>query len=235
MYYMYKITNTVNQKVYIGQTNNPTLRWSQHKSNAKYDRGNQVITKALTKYGSNVFTFEVIATCLTQLDTDATEEQLIQQYDSRNPKKGYNISAGGNTTPRTPEILTKISDSLKKYYETHDGWLKGKTLNEEWKLNMSKAALGKPGTNKGKKFSEEWKNKISNSLTGKSLSEEHIKHLSESHIGNVASNRKLTFEIAEQIREEYATGLITQKQLGVKYGMSQDCIFKIIKRRTYTK
>lgn len=235
MYYIYKIINTINQKVYIGQTNNPSLRWSQHKSNAKYDRGNQVITRALTKYGSNVFTFEVIAMCLTQLDTDTVEEQLIQQYDSRNANKGYNISAGGNTTPRTPEMLAKLSDSLRKYYKTHDGWLKGGKLSKEWKENISKASIGKPGTNNGKKIPKEWKEKISNSLTGKLLSNEHKKKLSKSHSGNIAMNRKLTIEIAEQIRMEYNTGLITQKQLGIKYGLAQSTIFNIIKNVTYTK
>ncbi|HEY5267790.1 MAG TPA: hypothetical protein VII94_01495 [Candidatus Saccharimonadales bacterium] len=65
--------------------------------------------------------------------------------------------------------------------------------------------------------------------------EETIKKLSESHLGQIAPNRKLTFETAEMIREEYKVGSITQKQLGVKYGLSQDCIFKIIKYRTYTK
>jgi group I intron endonuclease len=232
---MYKITNIVNQKVYIGQTNNPILRWSQHKSNAKYNRGNQVITRALTKYGSNVFTFEVIAMCLTQLDADVTEEQLIQQYDSRNTNKGYNISAGGNTTPRTPEMLAKLSDSLRKYYKTHDGWLKGKKLSKEWKENISRVSIGKPGTNNGRKFPKEWKEKISNSLTGKPLSNEHKKKLSESHSGHIAMNRKLTIEIAEQIRMEYNTGLITQKQLGIKYGLAQSTIFNIIKNVTYTK
>jgi group I intron endonuclease len=235
MHYLYKITNTENKKVYIGQTNNPSLRWSQHKSNAKYDRGNQVITRAISKYGVNSFEFDVIATCLTQDDVDIVEEQMIRQYDSRNKEKGYNIDTGGNTSPRTPEVLKKISDALHKHYETHNGWLKGGTLTEEWKENISKSSIGKEGTNTGKTFSDEWRNKISASLTGKTLSEEHIKNLSESHKGNIPSNRKITLEIAEQIRTEYSLENITQKQLGVKYGLSQDCIFKIIKRRTYIK
>lgn len=235
MHYLYRITNTENKKVYIGQTNNPSLRWSQHRSNAKYDRGNQVITRAISKYGVNSFEFDVIATCLTQDDVDITEEQMIRQYDSRNNEKGYNVDVGGNTSPRTPEISKKISDALQKHYETHDGWLKGGNLTEEWKENISKASIGKEGTNVGKTFNDEWRKKISASLTGKTLSEEHIKNLSESHKGNIPSNRKITLEIAEQIRTEYSLGNITQKQLGVKYGLSQDCIFKIIKKRTYIK
>jgi len=234
MFYIYRITNTINQKVYIGQTNNPLLRWSQHKSNSKYNRGNQVITRAIIKYGIKVFVFDVIAGCISQENIDLLEEQVIAQYNSRNPNEGYNIAAGGNTSLRTPEISQKISAGLKKHYMDHVGWSKGKTLTEEWKNNISKASLGKPGTNKGKRFSKEWKAKISTSLVGKSFSEDHKKHLSESHIGNIAANRKLTFEIAEQIRKEYIAGL-TQKQLAIKYGISQNCIFKIIKKRTYTQ
>lgn len=235
MHYIYRITNIENNKVYIGQTNNPNLRWSQHKSNAKYNRGNQVITRAITKYGVNNFEFEVIAACRTQEDVNFIEEQIIYQYDSRNPTNGYNLDSGGNTSPRTPEVLNKISAALNKHYETHDGWNKGGTLTEEWKNNISKASMGKPGTNTGKKFDNEWKEKISAALTGKSLSEEHIKKLSESHIGNIASNRKLTFEIAEQMRVEYSLGNITQKQLGAKYGLSQSTTFNILKGRTYIK
>lgn len=235
MHYLYLITNTENKKVYVGQTNNPSLRWSQHKSNAKYGRGNQVITRAITKYGINAFMFEEIAGCFTQENADILEEELILQYDSRNPIKGYNIDAGGNTTPRTPEVLKKISEGLQKHYETHNGWLKGGILTEEWKKNISKALIGKVGTNTGKTFDDKWRKNISVSLTGKKFSEKHIKRLSESHNGNIAANRKLTFVIAEQIRAEYSFGNITQKQLGVKHGLSQDCIFKIIKKRTYIK
>jgi DNA-binding MarR family transcriptional regulator len=93
--------------------------------------------------------------------------------------------------------------------------------------------MGKIGTNKGKKFSEEWKNKISNSLMGKSLSSEHIKHLSESHIGNIAANRKLTLEQVREIRNRYNTTKITQKELGKQYGLSQATINDIVRNLTY--
>ena len=214
MYYLYKIINTINQKVYIGQTNNPSLRWSQHKSNAKYDRGNQVITRALTKYGSNVFTFEVIAMCLTQLDTDTVEEQLIQQYDSRNPQKGYNISAGGNTTPRTPEMLAKISNSLQKFYKTHDGWLKGKTLPKDWKDNISQSHIGLPGTNTGKKFDTEWKINISKSRAGKLQ-----KH-----------NRRFSEEIEKEICRLYVVEMKSAYTLGKQFDCPSTTISNIIIR-----
>ncbi len=235
MHYIYLITNLINNKIYVGQTNNPSLRWSQHRSNAKYNRGKQVITRAITKYGDNNFTFEVIASCKEQEGADKTEEEIINQYDSRNPSKGYNIDAGGNTTPRTVEVLKKISDALKKHYHENESHMKGKRLSDEWKESLSKAAIGKIGTNTGKKFNNEWKDNISKSLSGRILSEDHKDKLSKSHIGKIAVNRKITFEIAEQIRAEYSAGDITQKQLGKKYNLSQDCIFKIIKMISYTK
>lgn len=200
MHYLYRITNIVNNKIYIGQTNNPNLRWSQHKSSAKYKKTSQIITRALTKYGANMFTFEVIATCISQSDTDATEETLIQQYDSRNLKKGYNVAAGGNIAHNTPEILAKISKSLKKYYKTHSGCNKGKTFSEKWKRNMSIAAMGKLGTNKGKHFPNDWKMKISSSLTNKpQLSKRRFSSETESEICRLYSEEnKSTYFLGKQ-------------------------------------
>jgi len=214
MHYIYRITNTVNGKVYIGQTNNPPLRWSQHKSNAKYDRGHQVITRAITKYGANVFEFEVIATCRTQDDVDFVEEQVIQEYDSRNPEKGYNVDVGGNTSPRTPEIVAKISAALKEHYQYNEHFLKGKILPEEWKENMSKAAMGKPGTNTGKTFDDEWKNKISKSHAGKEQK----------------SRRRFSEEIEKEICRLYTMDKLSTYSLGKKFEVQRTTIADILRR-----
>ncbi len=167
MHYIYRITNTINNKIYIGQTNNPSLRWSQHKSNAKYNRCPQIITRAISKYGEKLFQFEVIVSCKSQEDADFIEEEIINKYNSLDLSIGYNIIAGGNTTPRTPKMLKLISDGLKKYYETHDGWNKGGTLTEEWKNKISESHIGLLGTNTGKTFNDEWRFKISKSQCGK--------------------------------------------------------------------
>src|SRR5271165_6172281 len=136
MHFLYKITNTENNKIYIGQTNDLSRRWSQHKSAAKY-HGEQVITRAITKYGKEKFTFEAIVSCKTQEDVDVLEEVVIQQYDARNMKVGYNVDIGGRTSPRTPEIIRKIVESRRKYFETHDGWNKGIPHSEEWNQKIS--------------------------------------------------------------------------------------------------
>lgn len=97
MHYLYKITNQLSGKIYIGQTVDISKRWGAHKSFARnVDKPRQYIHHAIAKYGAENFTFEVIATCLTQEDVDVTEDILIIQYDSRNPVFGYNLKSGGS-------------------------------------------------------------------------------------------------------------------------------------------
>lgn len=93
----------------------------------------------------------------------------------------------------------------------------------------------KAGPNLGKKFSDETKKKMSEAKLGREFSEEHRKALSEAHMGQVAPNRKMTVEQAEEIRAEYATGKIFQKDLAIKYGTTQSVICSIVKNKTYKK
>lgn len=119
MHYLYKITNTVNGKIYIGQTIDPVERWCHHKSQARV-RCCQVISKAIRKYGSNVFIFEVIAISKNQNDANASETELVKQYDSHNKQMGYNVSLGGNGssgyrhTEETKKIISMYSKRDRK-------------------------------------------------------------------------------------------------------------------------
>lgn len=233
MHYIYKITNNINGKIYIGQTNNPTRRWWQHTSSARCNKGNQLITKAMIKHGLDNFDFSVICTCCTQEDTDEIEILLIKQYNSTDMSVGYNLAKGGSKLISTPEIRNKISKSLKEYYKNNDGANKGKVLSKETRDKISKSSMGKPGTNKGKKFSEEWRQKISESNMGKKFTEKRLKRMSESHMGHIPVNRKLTFKEAEKIREIYKNTKIPQKELGKRYGISQASINDLILYKTY--
>lgn len=165
-FYLYQWTNLVNGKIYIGQTNNPEQRQAQYKSAVKRGHNEMVITRALMKYGIEKFKFEVLVEVGSQEKLDQLEYDLIEQLGARKPEIGYNVAMGGGKTIHTPEIREKMSESLKKHYETNFNWNKGGTLTEEWKENISKSSMGKPGTNLGKKFSEEHKSKISQSQQG---------------------------------------------------------------------
>ncbi|MFZ4411512.1 MAG: GIY-YIG nuclease family protein [Bacteroidales bacterium] len=106
MRYIYKITNKINKKVYIGQTNNPTRRFSAHKNKSTTRLG-----KAIQQDGKHFFKFEVLCSVLKEKDTDDLEIFFIAQYDSRNTEKGYNVSPGGLQYPEmTEEVKLKLKE-----------------------------------------------------------------------------------------------------------------------------
>jgi len=53
--------------------------------------------------------------------------------------------------------------------------------------------------------------------------------------GGGFAKRKFTYEEAQQIKIDYASGIFTQEQIAIKYGVSQSLINKILKNKTYIK
>lgn len=91
-YSVYKHTNKINGKVYIGITvNEPEVRWG--KDGGGYSR--QLFGKAIRKYGWENFEHEILFENLSQKEAFEKEIELISLYDSTNSEKGYNISKGG--------------------------------------------------------------------------------------------------------------------------------------------
>lgn len=92
---IYKITNLINNKTYIGQSSNIERRWQQHRSIYEWNRHpNYPLYKAMIKYGLNNFKFEIIEVCdIAKLNE--SEQYWIKQYQSLIKENGYNISNGG--------------------------------------------------------------------------------------------------------------------------------------------
>lgn len=91
--YLYLITNTVNDKKYIGITNNPKKRWSAHKNN---QNPNMAIAKAIQKYGADNFNFQILLSGISIEQIDDLEIKYIKEYHTHiSEGKGYNISKGG--------------------------------------------------------------------------------------------------------------------------------------------
>ncbi len=92
---IYKITNKLNGKIYIGQSVNPYRRFAAHCSRAKTGEDNYPIHSAIKKYGKENFELEILE--WTE-DYNEREKMLIKEYNSKVPN-GYNLTDGGEDPP----------------------------------------------------------------------------------------------------------------------------------------
>ena len=148
IFYIYKITNLINGKTYIGQRMCPKdIRFPDN--DVKYMGSGIYLIRSQKKYGLKNFTKEIIAVCSTKQEVDILEKQYIALYRSIG-KAEYNITAGGQGTigmnpwnkgkqglyseetikkmseghkgmKMSPETLAKRSESIKNYKTWTDG------------------------------------------------------------------------------------------------------------------
>lgn len=93
--FIYKITNRLNGKIYIGQTTNPTRRFQEHRGKGYGQDNEKILYKAFNKYGINNFSFEIIEEVENY---NEREKYWIEFYDCITPK-GYNMTEGGENPP----------------------------------------------------------------------------------------------------------------------------------------
>lgn len=95
---IYKVTNLKNNKVYIGQsTRSLNERKRFHYLEAKHIHDNTYFHNALRKYQPEDFKWEILESDIdNQVDLDKLETHYIQQYQSTNRDKGYNLKSGGS-------------------------------------------------------------------------------------------------------------------------------------------
>lgn len=96
---IYKITNNLNGKVYIGKSINIYYRWTQHikisKNPSKYRDGNRPLYYAMSKYGADNFEFEIVEVCGEDVLCER-EIYWIDVYDCTVLSgRGYNLTSGG--------------------------------------------------------------------------------------------------------------------------------------------
>ena len=155
---VYRITNTENNKSYVGiTTRNIERRWYEHKYVP--NSCGKLLAKAIKKYGENAFVIEHIASAIGGIDNlKELEKQLINQCGTMVPQ-GYNLTSGGDGV-----FGFKQSEAQKK----HNGDLKrGTKHSEQTKEKMKQSHLGERNHFFGKQHSEESKQKIALAKTGK--------------------------------------------------------------------
>ena len=151
---IYKITNVLNGKIYIGQTRKTLKeRFQAHINRAERgDKGH--LHPAMRKYGYDNFKCEIIEEIDESLPNaldilNEREIYWIDYYDSTDNKKGYNILLGGDINPmdcpisrkrhsetmKTKETRRNISAGMKKYRAEHG-------FSDEHRRKISEALKG---------------------------------------------------------------------------------------------
>ncbi len=137
MYYLYSITNTVNNKRYIGITHNLKNRFYEHQYKLRNGKHHsKKLQRAWDKYGESSFSFSVLDTIEGDfLEASQVEVKTIEKYNSY--YNGYNASFGGDGTnfaKITDETKAKLSEAMKG---NHFGL--GKKRTAETRAKMSKS------------------------------------------------------------------------------------------------
>jgi group I intron endonuclease len=137
---IYKITNTVNGKVYVGQTCAPLeRRWREHKGDARTRTTCRYLHAAMRKYGYENFTIEVVDRSDSRDELAEKEIAWIAKLDAMNPEKGYNCTSGGTACVHGPSSKARVKG--RKWTE----YAKAKRIatmraNGGWKHTPERAA-----------------------------------------------------------------------------------------------
>ena len=172
MGYIYKITNTVSGKCYIGETakDDPEIRWNQHKATIRRGVGCPALRDAVNKYGIENFKFEVLVICFDDARFEM-ERLYIKKFKSQVPN-GYNISAGGmggsfTGKKHTPKTIERIVETTRLYRQNNPDWFE--KYREKHREVMSKVDTGSAVRNsekfqlakaEGRVGRRGWKNKV---------------------------------------------------------------------------
>ena len=175
---VYMHTNKINNKVYIGITNQkPEVRWCNGNG---YRKDQSVFCRAIKKYGWDNFEHIIFAENLTKEEAEVMEMGLIALYKTnccryRNPSYGYNMTNGGEGTSghkHSEEAKEKMrraatgrkpsSETLRKMSEAH----KEQWKDPEYRQKVIAWVQGERNPHYGKHHSEKIKNRIGE-LNGK--------------------------------------------------------------------
>lgn len=117
---VYKVTNIINSKIYIGQTTQKlSMRKWSHESRSLKNSDNMPLHKAISKYSKDNFLWEILEKCDSKEELDEMEFHYITSYKSTIRKFGYNCTLGGEGnigfkhTKETCEKIRKLKSGVK--------------------------------------------------------------------------------------------------------------------------
>lgn len=139
---VYKAVNTLNSKVYIGQT----IKTLHHRKRAHFIESKLKKTyfaQALQKYGQESFTWEILRVCSSRKELDEVERRYISEYSSTNRKLGYNLTSGGQKrfTYTKKKELDKVCPNCKNEFHARSHIQKfcSKSCSVEYRMKKNAA------------------------------------------------------------------------------------------------
>lgn len=149
---IYKVTNLINGKVYVGATKQRLSdRVWDHKAKAFRHGSKSLFHTALRKHGWANFKWEIIDQASTVSELHDKERLHISGFKTFNSDKGYNSTSGGHKGTR---ISDKMKEGVSKFH-------KGRKHSEEENKAKSLRQMGAGNPFYGKSHSSETKTKIS--------------------------------------------------------------------------
>lgn len=109
---VYKFTNKINNKIYIGQSKNIERRYIRHLYDAKHG-SKTMLHQAIRKYGIENFSFDIVAECAIN-ELNYKEKYYIKYFNSIMPY-GYNMQSGGQPEGFEPYMKFSKEDILEIY------------------------------------------------------------------------------------------------------------------------
>ncbi len=180
--HIYKITNIINGKLYIGLTTqkNPSRRFDRHVCNALAGV-DTYFYNSIRRYGKSSFKFEVIYSVNNMDDLNWAERYFIRLYQTTDKQYGYNILPGGKHFMMSEETKLKLSIKIKEQFKNGRKANKSRIGVAPW----NKGLKGLPGKIK----SLETRRKLSESHKGKIKTIQHRVNLSKAKIEYYKTNK----------------------------------------------
>ena len=124
--FVYKVTNSINGKVYVGETKNTNARFCNHAFQRQKPKRTR-LESDIDLLGVDNFIFEILEICLTKQERRDKEDEYIRLFDSTNPECGYNTFFGikfkriVHRPKRVPKVKstlnTKLSEKAKQQWQ----------------------------------------------------------------------------------------------------------------------
>jgi group I intron endonuclease len=234
MYFVYRITNSVDGKIYVGKTNNLKRRKIEHISEAARDRRKNHLYNAIRKYGVEVFAFQVLAEFAEEEVAYEAERFFIAFFNTTDKRVGYNRTLGGEGVRHTPEGRKRISEAAKKRTGVRNSFFSHRHTPET-KRHIAELARRRMKGNhpmQGRQHSEETRRKIGAARKGWQMPKEQRQQLSQHHAGERSSTAKITNAQAVELRLRRAGGA-SIAMLQSEYGLSRSSVYKVISGVTF--